>query len=251
MLDEKTPFSGLSDPQDAEVTQYRAVSGWAAGGLVLGLLSPLALAFPLLWIVPVAGIALSALALKRIADAAPALIGRKAAVAGLLLSVLSGAMAPADWFTYRHLIDREARQFAEQWFAFLRQGEPQYADQLSVNPALRVPLDPEVWKHYALGTEERTRLERFVQQPEIRSLLHLGRNARARYYDTEDLGWEDSDEVVRQVWAVTSQEGGQKKTFFVRLVMKRYHLPENRAGWQVSEFHGGIRPEAMGEEKTS
>src|SRR3972149_9773342 len=73
---------GLSDPQDTEVVRYRAVSGLAVGVLVIALFSPIALAHPVLWTVPVIGIVTCVLALMRIGRETPPLIGRKAAPAG-------------------------------------------------------------------------------------------------------------------------------------------------------------------------
>jgi hypothetical protein len=246
---ERSRFGG---PQDAEVTQYRVVSGLAVTALILALFTPVALAHPALWIVPAAGIVVSLVALKRIAAAAPTLIGRKAAIAGLVLSVLCAAIACSQWFTFRSLIDREAHQFAEYWFMSLRNGEPHKAHQLSEYPESRLAIDENLWEHYASGTDSRRKLESYLRRSEIESLLALGDQAKVRYYDTERIYRDQGDDTVVQVYAVTSREGGEKTSYFIRLIMKRRSLPETgRTYWQLFDFAGGIRPAAMGSEEAS
>jgi len=241
---------GFSGPQDDEVTEYRAVCGLAPAGLIAGILAPLAVVHPLLWSVPVAGIVLSVAALRRISRDAPALIGRKAALAGLILSVLFAGIAPADWFTYRHLIDREAEQFALQWFDFLRQGEMLKSYQLQEPPYGRLPLDDRLWEHYGPEGHERMALQGYVERAEVRSLLALGQKALVRYYDTEGQSRADGTDQVEQVYAVTTGEDGRTTSYFVRLDMKRYaDSGTGRAYWQVVDFEGGIRPRALGGEE--
>lgn len=241
--------SRLSEPGDAEVAQYQAISGLAVGGLIVALVAPVALAHPLLWVVPLAGVLLCLLALRQIASNAPALIGRKAAVVGLIVSVLCGVAAPSEWLAYGRLIDAEGRQFAlDSWFEFLRKNEPHKAYQLAKPPEARLPLDERLWDHYSTGSElQREELLNYVRQPEIQSLLALGDHTRVRYYDTESRYRAQGDGVVEQVYAVTYQEAGQRKSFFVRLTLKRHHVASTgRAYWQVDNHEAGIRPRAMG-----
>src|SRR3972149_617168 len=89
----------LSEGEDAEITQYRAVSVLAVAGLLVALVSPAAFGDPLFWAVPAAGVVLCALALRRITLAAPALMGRKPVFVGLVASVLVGVAAPTAAFT--------------------------------------------------------------------------------------------------------------------------------------------------------
>ena len=250
MSEAKNEQFGFSDPRDAEVTEYRAVSGLALAGLIAGILAPLAMVHPLLWIVPAAGIVLSVAALRRISRDALALIGRKAAFTGLVLSVLFAAIAPANWFTYRHLIDREAEQFALQWFDFLRQGEMLKSYQLQEPPSGRLPLDDWLWEHYGPESAGRMALQGYVERAEVRSLLALGQKALVRYYDTERQSRADGTDHVKQVYAVTTGEAGRKTSYFVRLGMRRYpDRGTGRAYWQIVDVEGGIRPRALGGEE--
>ena len=83
----------LSEAHASELPDYHPVSGLAVAGLMLGLLSAIALIDPIGWLLPPVGILLSAVALWRIARSSPAMVGRKAALVGLSLSVLLGAAA--------------------------------------------------------------------------------------------------------------------------------------------------------------
>ena len=112
------PFR-LSDAQDADLVRYHALSRLAVAGLVLGLLSALSVLAPMLWIVPGLGVIVSGTALWQINRNAPALAGRRLAQGGLLLSIALGVAVPVDWFVYRRLVRKEARQFAAMWFEYL------------------------------------------------------------------------------------------------------------------------------------
>jgi hypothetical protein len=241
---------GSSDAQEADITEYRAISGLAVVGVIVGLLAPLALMHPLLGFLPATGIVVSALALKRILQASPALIGRKAALLRLGLSLLFGAMAGADWFTYRLLVDWEARKFAHHWYEFLRQGEPLKSAQLREHPGARLPLDERIADHYVAGSEDYRYVQDYLRRPEVRSLLALGPKADFRYYDTERQYRCGGADCIQQVYAVTTEEGGRKTSYFVRLILKRLSYPETgRAYWQLLSTQGGIRPEALGGEQ--
>src|SRR5687768_6560069 len=76
--------------------EYRVLSPWAIAGLVLGLASAVAFAHPVLWMVPILGLAASLLALRQISREAPEVSGRKAALWGLSLSVAFGSGAICD-----------------------------------------------------------------------------------------------------------------------------------------------------------
>lgn len=234
-------------PQEPDAIQYRAISGLAAGALALGLIAPIAFAAPALWVVPILGVASSVLALRRVASYAPALLGRKAALAGLALSVLFGVAAPTSWLVYRWELRNEARRFGAFWFDFLLKNEPHKALQLTENHQLRQPLDDSLWEFYPKGSESRTRLEQFLHDKTVRTLLALGDKAIVRYYDTERHGKDIGRDTVLQTYAVTFQSEGEPTTFFVALEMDRFPVPATgRAYWRVANVSAGIKPVALG-----
>ena len=225
--------------------RYRAVSGAAVASVILGLLSSLALVDPLLWVVPVVGVAVGALALWRIARRQPALIGRRAALAGLLLSMLLGAAAVSDWYGYRWLVRREAVRFADLWFEQLADDQPQRAYQLTLGPRARQPWDDKLWESYRQNPRWRSDLEYFASQPLWRTLLALGHRANARYYQSAGQAKTDWGDSVSLIYAVTYDEDGGKKTFFVRLELERLQLDLGGANFRLARATGGVRPEGM------
>ena len=261
------PRPQLTDDQDAELAQYRALSTLAVVGLIWGLLAPLAMIHPLLWGAPLLGILFSGLALRRIARYAPALVGRKAALLGLTLSLLFGTAAPANRLVYRWLVRREGRQFAFQWFGFLARGQPQKAYQLTLAPKYRQPLDDKLWDFYREGPRWQEELEHYVARPLVRTLLALGEQARAsgepirsgptqvamgekavvRYYQTTSQWQTGEGDRVVQVYAVTYQDdqGDERKTFFVALNLQRVKLETGRANWHLDGVRDGFRPPGL------
>ena len=257
MLPTEDPHPLLHEAGDAEIARYRPLSKLAVAGLIVGLLSPLAVIEPVLYLIPLAGILVGALALGRIARSGQALLGRKAALAGLVLSVGLAAAAPGHWITYRWLLRREARQFATVWFDLLRQGEPQKAFQLTVHPDYRQPLDDSLWDYYKENPQQHRSLWDYVGNAErglsdqapplVRTLLALGSRARVRYFATEGQGRIGGTDTVYQIYAVTYDEGGGPKTFFVSMELKRVLVkPSGVASWRITRADGGVRPSAYG-----
>jgi hypothetical protein len=235
----------LNDRQDDDLAQYRALSVPAVAGLILGLLSVVALVDPLAWLVPLTGVVVSAVALRKIARAAPALTGRRAALAGLVLSVLFGTAAVADWTAYRALTRHEARQFALLWFELLAEREPKKAFQLTLSPRERHPADEGLTEFYREGPHWHRMLLDYVDRPLVRTLLALGPRAVVRYYETRWQQSEGDREKLYQVFAVTFDDGGQKKTFFVGLTLHRIKLESGPAVWQIADSDTGFKPEGL------
>lgn len=239
------PDVHITDPEDAELAAYRALAGQAVLGLIFGLLSPLVLVDPLPWsLFPVLGIILSGWALRRIKKS-DSLTGRKMALTGLLLSLLFAAAAPSNALAYRRTVRNEARQFSSLWFRFLAEDEPQKAHQLTVAPHVRHLLDQRLWAFYRNDPRLRQQLEGYVQNPLVRTLLALGPKAQVRFYETAGQTHENSDnsDTVTQVYAVTYEEEGEKKSFLVAVQMLRQKLPAGEAGWHILQANGPARPE--------
>jgi len=240
-----SPHSQLTDRRDTEIAQYRSLNVTAVVGLLLGLLAPLALIHPVLWIVPPLGIIGCSAALWQIARNSSALCGRRVALAGLVLSIVFGIVAPTHLFAYRWLIRNEARQFALAWFEFLGRGEPHKARLMIPNPRFRPPLTDQVWDIYREDPSWREKLQEYVSRPLIRTLLALGDKARVRYYDTTRLYEFHRDIFIHQTYAVTYDEDGREKTFFVGLTLKRVELPDGTANWELFDAEGGGLPEGI------
>ncbi len=240
-------MTAFSDPQETDLEQYHALSSLAVIGLALGFVSPVALLTPALWFVPFAAMPVCVLALQRIAEEWPALVGRKAALVGLWLSVACGVAAPVDWNVYRWVIRSEGQQYSFAFFDLLRQNEPQKAQQFTNNPMSRRPFDEHLWDVYINDWNNYQDLKEFVGNPAVRTLLALGDKAEVRYYDTELQASTNEDQLLRQVYAVTFPGKSGKQTFFVRLALKRSpFLRSQESYWRVDRIDGGVQPVALG-----
>jgi hypothetical protein len=242
MMRPSVPDVHITDPDDAELAAYRALAGQAVVGLIFGLLSPLALVDPMLWGFPAVGIVVSVWALRRIKKD-DSLTGRKMTLAGLTLSLLFAVAAPTDWLEYRRIVRNEARQFSSLWFQFLIHDEPQKAHQLTMAPQVRHFLDNRLWAFYRTDPRLRQQIENYVKNPLVRTLLAMGPKAEVRFYDTANQAHDPEEDTVEQLYAVTYEEDGEKKSFFVAVEMARQKLVTGEAGWHIIQTNGPVRPE--------
>jgi hypothetical protein len=219
---------GINDLESPDLPDYRPVCVPAAIGLGLGIFSFVAFLHPVLWIWPLCGVITCAYALYCIANS-ERLLGRTAALCGLFLSLLFGIAAPARTFIYNWRQESEARKFAEEWFAALLAG--------NVHANL-----PEV---YAQSADLRQSLKAYSEVPEIAALLHLGSRATARHFQTESVTSDTRQNLVEEVFAVTYDEGGKKKSFFIRVPLWRNLTTTNTAprAWRIQSPEGGYRPQ--------
>jgi hypothetical protein len=232
------------DAADEEVVRYRALSSLAVAGLLAGLLSPLAMFAVALWLVPLAAVLLSAFALRRIATRWPALIGRPAALAGLMLGAAFLVAAPVDNVVYRYYLRQQARQFAEIWIDAVRHGQVYKAHQLMIDPNHRVTLENNLADFYRKNETQRHRLKLFVDEPTMRTLFALGPDARIRFYETAAEVHRDVFDMIQQIYAVTYPDVQQQpRSFFITLLMQRsVDANSGRADWTLIRVDGGVRP---------
>jgi hypothetical protein len=227
------PDVHITDSQDTEMAGYRALSGLAIAGLLLGIVTPLALLTPWLWILPLAGLILSASGLRRIARDPTALTGRKMAWTGLLISLVVAVAAPTDWLYYRWVLRNDARQFSSLWLRCLTHDEPHKAFQLCQRPQERRPLDDSLWAYYRNDQKQQNSLRTYVASPLVRTLLALGPRAVVRFYDTVDQEEYDNGDLVSLTYAVTYEEEGEKKSFFITIESLRSNAGNGDAGWRI------------------
>jgi hypothetical protein len=234
-----------SRPQSDPV-EYQAISGLAIAALLLGIASVSALAGLVLWGVPVLGVVTSLVALLRIERAAGALAGRSAARWGLALSVFFGAVAVAHFISNERMLANRAEQVARQWFAALAAGNPPVARQLGLPAKSRARIsDPaQLWNYYRDVVNQRRDIEQFVAEPLIHTLLALDGQATVRLYANRGVSNADQQTIVAQTYAVTYEDDGARKTFFVNLTLERnLQRGADKADWRVLKYAGGVDPE--------
>jgi hypothetical protein len=234
----------MFDAADEEVTRYRALSALAVVALLAGLLSPLAMFAAMFWLVPLAAVVLSGLALWRVATCSADLVGHRAAFVGLMLGAAFLVAAPVDDLVYRYCLRRQARQFAEIWIDAVRHGEVYKAHHLMIDPKRRQPLEDKLADFYLHNENSRRMLNGFVKEPAVRTLFALGTTAEIRFYDTAAEFHEEGYDFVQQTYAVTyPDERKRPKSFFINLLAQRsVDAGSGRAGWTLKRVDGGVQP---------
>jgi hypothetical protein len=113
-----------------ETISYRPVSRLAVAAAVAGVLSSLALTTPLLWILPLVGVAMGIVGLADVAKVGAEKAGRAAALVGLALSVGFGAQAVTTSLVSRSIMESRTKAVVHAWLDAL--GENRLADARSM-----------------------------------------------------------------------------------------------------------------------
>ena len=247
------PAHLTESPDSQEFAQYRSVCGLAIVGLLFGLLSPLALVDPVAWLVPLVAIVICWAAIVRIRHHAAVMIGRKAAICGLVIAVLSGTTAVSQWFSHRSFVERQARGIATAWLALLADDQPLKAHQLNLIPSERKPLDGDLLDVYKHGPKSREDLDNFLDKPLVRTILALGKKADIRFYKCEGMWGPLGKENVKEIYSISfDDENGKRKTFFASVLLRRFPPKQHsEINWVVADIKGGGRPPGMPEEKAN
>jgi hypothetical protein len=226
--------------QDQDIAEYRSVCKSAVLALILGIVSPAAFVDPVVWGIPIAGVLAGAFAFFLIRRNPTVLIGRKAAIVGLWLSVCFTVAAPIERFYYRHCILEEAKQYASLWFELLAENRPEYAFQLTVTPKNRQPLDDRLQDFYRTDAKQQKMLAQMVARPPqgekpsaVRTLLDLGKSAKVIYVDVPSHISEEGLDAVELRYAVTCpDENDRTKTWLVSVSLLRHGF-DTPATWTI------------------
>lgn len=231
------------DELDADETSYRTLSGMAVLGLVLGVAAAASFEHPVFLLSAVLGAFFSAVALRRISVAMPPPLGRTLALAGLALSIAFGT-GTVTGIVYRGaVLNREAHQVAGEFFQRLIAGEVHRAHQLTLAAENRQPENADLWKYYNEDDKAQESLRSFVRLPTVRALSALRDRAQLRHYQTEVQEAGENVDAITEVYAVTYDRRGEKRTFFVsmKLIHERSEVT-SRYGWNVRDPLAGMQP---------
>ncbi|MFO0898557.1 MAG: DUF4190 domain-containing protein [Pirellulales bacterium] len=234
------------DGHEAELEQYRSVSLAAIAALVLGLLSPLAVYHPVLWAIPLSGLAVSLVALAQLRAAESQLTGRKAARVGLALCLLFGAAGPARYFSRAYLVRREAERLTDAWMGYLRSGDPagKYkAHQLLYDAGMRAPLDDSLPAFYQRNPEQARSLSGYEVEPPIRALLSLSPQAVVTWMGPIEHTSDGPRDLVIEQFRVSDPQGPEKE-FYVQVSANRTQFVASRPGqWSIGKATKTLTPQ--------
>ena len=223
-----------NDPE--QTTEYRTLSVLAIISLVIGLAAPLALTGTFLLAIPLFGILVSLIALRRIAVSGGVLAGSWAATIGLVLCVASAVLPISHDLIQRAIRVHQAETFGHDWVAMLTSGDLKQAFRLTLEANRPIPpAEPN-------APPKPSPYEAFIDQPVIKALQAAGAGAYIRIRDTVDYQAANSRSItVRQLYSVSPASTGSagasgQPTEFV-LSVRRATLPrESMSRWLIESF---------------
>lgn len=221
------------DPE--QTTEYTTLSVLAIIAFVFGLAAPLAIAGPFLLAIPLFGIAVALVALRRIAVSGGVLSGRWLATIGLALCVASAFVPLSHSMIQRTIRQHQAELFGRNWVALVTSGELQKAFHLTVD-ATRPTPPPE-----PNAPPKTSPYETFVDQPVIKALQAAGKDANIRIADMLEFQANSYRSiVVRQLYEVSPGTGASSasgKPVELVLSVQRATLPrESMSRWLVTSY---------------
>ncbi|RCS52996.1 DUF4190 domain-containing protein [Bremerella cremea] len=169
--------------ENEDLMQYREISRLAISGLVLGILSVMAVFTSVLWIVPVIAIVICLVAYYHIGRS-ELLTGQGMALAGMGLAAIWLGLSITQVQVKQYALVTASREMAAQWLDLILQKKFMEAHQMSMHPSARPPA--------------KTALPAFYAENEMR---------------TEDLQGFESRDIVK---AIDQWQGGPLEATFVR-----------------------------------
>lgn len=227
-------FDQLPDYNSLESAEYRSLSPGAIVGLVLGLLSPLAMVTPLLGFLPIVAAVVSWFAIRSIQKSPETRAGTNFALAGLGLSIAVVAAAYAQERVATSLHQADAEQVAEQFFDRLRAEDPVGAYELTLIHRRRLPTSEAANMFYESDVEAGLRLAEFKENPVIQSLAKGDDPKWVRCLELQKLRF--GKLAIGGVY-LTSDESADGEQREVSLILERSSsqglIP---ASWHVAKF---------------
>jgi hypothetical protein len=219
------------------------ISALSVVSLMLGLAAPLSLMAPLLWAIPLFGAVLAMVTMRRIALSDGALIGRRAAVIGLALSVASLCAAASRSIVTQQVLSHQARSTALEWFTLLEAGDVASAFQYTVD-STRGPAPPPPPGSAEPAEPPRDLMAEFRGKAVVQYLTSVGQGAQTQFDQDLEFTIESNGEVrLRQQFLVTPATGSSSSTVAVHVTMI-WSRPARLASakWLVADFGGENLP---------
>jgi hypothetical protein len=211
----------LSPRVEAELVEYRGLSGWAVAALVLGLLSPTAILTPLLWLVPVIGIVVALVAMRNIKMAQGQKTGWYVALLGMLLSIFFGAAGPARAISRNIWLETRAQRLARVFVDLLRENKPLEAHELTKTGSQRKQPAPNALEVIEKNPDMKREYDRFLKNDLVKALLEQGEKAQIESLSVSFLSSDEGRETMIVHYHITSSDPAQPLSFPGEIVLQR------------------------------
>lgn len=206
--------------ENEDLMQYREISRLAIVGLVLGILSVLAVFTSVLWIVPVIAIILSLIAYYQIGRS-ELLTGQGMALAGMGLAALWLGLSVTQSAVKQHALVTASREMAADWLDLILEKKYMEAHQLTTHPSSRPPAKTSLPAYYAESSMREEELEGFESRDIIREITKWDGGPLEETYvrDFATSAFEGTY-YVSHIFLISDKESG-KPLWDVKVTVKR------------------------------
>jgi hypothetical protein len=221
----------LGEVRVDEEVGYRTLSVLSIVSLILGLAAPLCLIAPLLFAIPIAGVAVALLAIRRISASDGVLFGRRAAVVALGLCVASMCASITRSNLTQQMLSRQARHAALEWIALLEAGDAKTAFDMTIMNTQPPPPDAPG----SAANASPSPMETFRQQAVVHFLLEQAKGSSLRYGGdlAYDPGVRGVAQIEQQFIVDQAEHSGGDSSAAVQLTMRRT-LKDGTWRWMVA-----------------
>jgi len=233
---------------DEEPT-YRSISVLALVSLFLGIVAPLCMMAPLLFVLPIAGGAVALLALRNIAASDGALIGRTVALIGLGLSIASVCATVTRAKVGEQMLSRQAHVTAREWIELLQDGQAEVAFEMTT--AKRKGAPPPSPMSPPSSEPALKPIDEFRANPVVHFLVEHAKGADVRFVGDAgfDPGFGGAAMIGQEYDVDASQDPNGKSPTRIQLTLQRVR---GAAGapwqWLVSNYQSDALPSHMHED---
>jgi hypothetical protein len=212
-------------PEIDSVAGYSPVSRLAVLALVLAIFACGAVVSPLMVCFAVAAVLVAVAALWSIARAPRPPLGRKVAIAALLLGVLFGVWGTTWRLVREQVVYVQAQQRADQWLQLVRTGRLQEAHQLHLAHESRQAPGADLKEYYKNDREARFEVESYFRAEPLRQIIEAGERGSLRFLQGDNLLDEtysgQKTDLVTLRYALDSPEKDPSKTLVFLVTMAR------------------------------
>ena len=229
--------------EPADVDKYSQLAPLAVIALVLGLASVLALIGPLFFLVPLAAIGLSLLALSKISRSDGALTGAGLARVGLALATISLIASLVRGEVRDRLLQEQAAAAAERWLQFMTEGDVANARALLTGDAAGglVPRPEPGAPQRPTEELERIVTERLMQDPLVRDFADVD-NPQIEVETISEPVFDGPKTIVGTTFFLADPASGEHRHVQLQMARNKYYEAEGEPWrvdrWEASAPHG-------------
>jgi len=229
--------------EPADVDKYSQLAPLAVIALLLGLASLLALIGPLFFLIPLAAIGLSLLALNKIRQSDGALTGAGLARAGLALATICLAASLVRGEVRDRMLQEQAGAAARRWLLFMTDGDVVNARALLTGDAAGglVPRPEPGAEPRPTEELERIATERLQQDPLVRDFAEVDQ-PQIELESLSKPAFEGGRTIVGTNFFLADPASGEHRHVQLQMSRNKYYESEGEPWrvdrWEASAPHG-------------